>query len=1480
MNVRSFAVLQFFGVGKTEPKVELTDLADVNIIYGPNGVGKTVTARALGAIFWRNSEQEARPYIHAQVEDGDASWLISIEGGRYVSMPPNPPVTLPEGHRSRYFLSLHDLLRADDADLARVIQEEIQGGSLEEAAAELGFTYSDPNRNVRERREYDAAVQEVKEVERFQDNLYEQEKNLDQLRDKLKLKEIARHDLALYMLLEKVRMEGIASDACQELQQQYQRDYPGIQLYLPNDLENYTQARRGLQQAEERRTMANAEALAAREQQQAQFPEGQLPPSTAELAAWTDWIETWSSLEKQHGEQTSALNSAREVEQGALDDIRREEDAIRLLQKNASEIPATLDAEALLLLDGHVDALRRMRGRLDDLLLLRRQHDEALASAEARLRDDKEPVLQQARDDMRDALERWGGSPPGVGDITEVEQKIHGIRLTDDQLNAAGRELDASRQKIAQTRLIFDETLSDEHLAGVNQQISTAGLDRLLDKYGDLSACDSLLALLRSMAPDGDVAAREWLKTAIRILEDWLGSTPSARIMLPSWWTPAYWGAAMLLTVISVWGCQRLPGAPWLMLVPIMAFVLLIIAGLALPRLLAPADSSNRPEHEAKYQQLGAPPVGMAPLNAWEQSAVQLRLTEYREKQAELTGKLMLNAELTLHCRQQEGNRADVEKEVNRLRQELHAQIGFDGPENATALARLIHQLVVWQQANAEYHAKETVVRDLEARMQRQLVEISSAIAAWGFADAPESSNAADRALAEVRIALEEIEQKVAATSSASNEVEAARLALAETQRTLAFDEKQRLELISSCQHHAEAIRERAAGCVSDTIDEENSEQWVAILHKRRTAFDDIERQLHEKEQLIRNSRQLRERQQGIIETVTAKLAELAAHIDDLRGKLTTAFAAYHEAVVTTPSEATRRLQSLRERKNEYDKAALTIEGCEKTERDTADAASRFHITLEEITRRLGLPAAADEEIHTHNEGQLRILADTLPAYATMCEERVKAVTRYESARLELEHCDGYDARIEELTLVELQGMKAAANSEVGAIEPLKRTITETELEVNRVRSQHELEKAIAQREAAKAKLLHLRDEVIRQNIGGVLVDWLRSESDHNSSEVLRHARILFSEITAGRYELKVSYSSDRPYFEAIDTRDPHTPRTLEMLSSATRIQLLIAVRLAFLEVQESGSTRLPLVLDEVLGNSDDQRAEVVVDSILNAISTPHRRRQLFYFTGQLDEVAKWQAREHVMQTDAHASALRWRYSVIGSERVPSDQAAIIVDPLPDMAIPAPAPGMSYAAYGRELSIPPFNPAVAANSVHLWYVLSRPDELHHALRRRIYTLGQLEWLLKDGGDQMIARLGISERDGFTAEVHEAITIIRCLCEIWRDYHGNPLTRDILDASPMADATYFDQVVSLAHECEGDATRFLAGLPQIPRIRQARIDDLTAYLREQGCLPLNQESLTTETLLLEINARLCASSVTPDAAIVDTILMRVGMGVML
>src|SRR5690606_19838647 len=104
---------------------------------------------------------------------------------------------------------------------------------------------------------------------------------------------------------------------------------------------------------------------------------------------------------------------------------------------------------------------------------------------------------------------------------------------------------------------------------------------------------------------------------------------------------------------------------------------------------------------------------------------------------------------------------------------------------------------------------------------------------------------------------------------------------------------------------------------------------------------------------------------------------------------------------------------------------------------------------------------------------------------------------------------------------------------------------------------------------------------------------------DQQLPDVFIRARQLFLRITNGAWRLDIG-DGETPAFRAFHTVSG-MGHALDELSTATRMQLLLAVRLAFVESQEKeqGGPRLPLLLDETLGTCDDARARAVMDSLL-----------------------------------------------------------------------------------------------------------------------------------------------------------------------------------------------------------------------------------------------------------------------------------------
>src|SRR5690606_26849641 len=182
----------------------------------------------------------------------------------------------------------------------------------------------------------------------------------------------------------------------------------------------------------------------------------------------------------------------------------------------------------------------------------------------------------------------------------------------------------------------------------------------------------------------------------------------------------------------------------------------------------------------------------------------------------------------------------------------------------------------------------------------------------------------------------------------------------------------------------------------------------------------------------------------------------------------------------------------------------------------------------------------------------------------------------------------------------ELRVLHAAARDAAGEHDTLVREISSLEALVDAAKHDGDVERAQAQVAAAEDTLRDSRERDLRALVGNVLVQHVqRATRDQHRPEVFHRARELFAQVTRGHYRLEFDDSDlgEVSSFRAVDTLTGRG-KSFDELSSGTRVQLLLAVRVAFVETQEHG-LRLPLFLDETLGTSDDHRARAIIDAIL-----------------------------------------------------------------------------------------------------------------------------------------------------------------------------------------------------------------------------------------------------------------------------------------
>ncbi|HKK69491.1 MAG TPA: hypothetical protein VJ946_14805, partial [Bacteroidales bacterium] len=156
----------------------------INLIYGPNASGKSSTARMIKNIIW--PENTIGYDADARLKTGDDQWHISIDASRILRERNGQPASfggIPAADtRNRYMLSLHELIMADDKDMAEYILRESSGGyDLDAAADELEYKETIPPKSKNEYKAYNEAEENYKKALESQKALSKEEEKLEQL---------------------------------------------------------------------------------------------------------------------------------------------------------------------------------------------------------------------------------------------------------------------------------------------------------------------------------------------------------------------------------------------------------------------------------------------------------------------------------------------------------------------------------------------------------------------------------------------------------------------------------------------------------------------------------------------------------------------------------------------------------------------------------------------------------------------------------------------------------------------------------------------------------------------------------------------------------------------------------------------------------------------------------------------------------------------------------------------------------------------------------------------------------------------------------------------------------------------------------------------------------------------------------------------------------------------------------------------------
>ena len=331
--------------------------------------------------------------------------------------------------------------------------------------------------------------------------------------------------------------------------------------------------------------------------------------------------------------------------------------------------------------------------------------------------------------------------------------------------------------------------------------------------------------------------------------------------------------------------------------------------------------------------------------------------------------------------------------------------------------------------------------------------------------------------------------------------------------------------------------------------------------------------------------------------------------------------------------------------------------------------------------------------------------------------------------------------------------------------------------------------------------------------VGHALADHVAEATrDQHLPQVFQRAREVLADITDDRFRLEFDAGSGA--FRAFDAVRGRA-FGLDELSSGTRLQLLLAVRLAFAEGQELG-VRLPILLDEALANSDDERAGAIVEAVLRLC---RQGRQVFYFTAQAEEVAKWRR-----LSDEHADVdCRFVGLPTGGALAAADPDAV---PSAETTRPVPsADGLTLSDYADAAAVPAWTGWDAVEALHVWYLLDAPEEVRACLQRGYATWGQLR--------------AAAERQKPVPVDLDAVALRARAVAAWRaawlQGRGKPVDRATLEASGAVSDAFIDEVWALCGDCDrdGEALVECLGRGDVARYQGRQADKLEEFLAQEG-----------------------------------------------
>lgn len=533
----------------------------------------------------------------------------------------------------------------------------------------------------------------------------------------------------------------------------------------------------------------------------------------------------------------------------------------------------------------------------------------------------------------------------------------------------------------------------------------------------------------------------------------------------------------------------------------------------------------------------------------------------------------------------------------------------------------------------------------------------------------------------------------------------------------------------------------------------------------------------------------------------------------------------YQLSAADSPEQAAAAIEELARLREDHAAAVATVVGAERILPGIQNEIDKINREATALFSEAGLAEG--------DRATLRQWLHQKEEYDAAAEEVRKAYVAFQLADNAAEEL----ADLGGLSREELHTRREQTQAMAAQWDRHNRRIIEIETNTQNAKERTDVESALADQQRYLDQLRRQRDEDTESLVGNVLLNHLMQlERGGERSHFYRAAADLFTQITHGRYQLRID-EGDPPAFRGYDT-ERRVGLELDQLSSATRLQLLLAARMAFVE-QHEAQWKLPLIFDETLANSDERRAEAIIEA---AIRLCHEGRQIFYLTAQHDEVLKWQSllRRHG-EVPSRLINLAEIRGLRESERVPPWEL-----PAPTATDQVLAPeDDDWLRYGRKLNVPSLNCHESIGAVHLWYLIDDVQTLYRLLRQDVSRWGQLETLVEIGQVDWLAK-----DSPIMVKISAAAEILQCALDCWQVGRGRPVNRDVLIRSQCVSDTFLDRVSELAESCHGNAQQLLQALENgiVRGFLSKKRHELAEFLKSEGYL--DESAMMTPAQILE------------------------------